>query len=412
MKADIRSALDALARGEFVLVTDDESRENEGDLIMAAECTTPEAMAFLLRRSSGIVCVALSGERTDALRLPPMVPDNTDTMGTAFTVSVDLCHDTTTGISAPDRARTIRALGDPATRPGDLRRPGHVFPLRARDGGVLVRPGHTEAAVDLMRAAALNPAGMLAEVTNDDGTVARRPELERFARDHGIPLISVDDIIGWRRRREPLVERASQARLPTRHGEFELHVYRSLQDGREHVALVKGDVAGASQVLVRVHSECLTGDMLGSTRCDCGQQLDDALRRIAAQGRGVLVYVRGHEGRGIGLAQKVRAYQLQDRGRDTLQANLDLGLPADARDYAVAARIVEDLRIASLRLLTNNPCKVEGLRACGIDVVERVPAPSSAGPHNLAYLRTKRDRMGHLLALPVAPGDIARQVIE
>jgi 3,4-dihydroxy 2-butanone 4-phosphate synthase / GTP cyclohydrolase II len=400
MKTDIGSALAALAEGRFVLVTDDEGRENEGDLIMAAQHATPEALAFLLRRTSGIVCVALSGARTDELQLPPMAPHNTDAMGTAFTVSVDLRAGTTTGISATDRARTIRALADPATRPGDLRRPGHVFPLRARDGGVLERAGHTEAAVDLMHAVGLRPAGMLAEVTNDDGTVARRPELERLAEEHDIPLIGVDDIVRFRREREPLVQWASQARLPTRHGEFTVNVYRSLHDGREHVALVKGNVAGASAVLVRVHSECLTGDLLGSVRCDCGQQLDDALRRIADEGRGVLVYLRGHEGRGIGLVHKVRAYRLQDQGRDTLEANLDLGLPVDARDYAAAARILDDLEIKSLRLLTNNPRKVEGLQACGIEVAERVELPSKAGADNLGYLRTKRDRMGHLLALP------------
>jgi 3,4-dihydroxy 2-butanone 4-phosphate synthase/GTP cyclohydrolase II len=329
-----------------------------------------------------------------------MAPHNTDAMGTAFTVSVDLRAETTTGISAADRARTIQALADPRTRAGDLRRPGHVFPLRARDGGVLERAGHTEAAVDLMRAAGLRRAGVLAEVTNDDGSVARRPELERFAREHDIPLIGVDDIVRYRREREPLVEWASQARLPTRHGEFTVNVYRSLHDGHEHVALVKGNVAGASAVLARVHSECLTGDLLGSVRCDCGQQLDDALRRIAAEGEGVLVYLRGQEGRGIGLAHKVRAYQLQDQGRDTLEANLDLGLPADARDCAAAARIFDDLEIKSLRLLTNNPRKVEGLQAYGIEVAERVELPSRAGSDNLGYLRTKRDRMGHLLALP------------
>jgi 3,4-dihydroxy 2-butanone 4-phosphate synthase/GTP cyclohydrolase II len=400
MKTDIRSAFAALTEGRFVLVTDDEGRENEGDLIMSAQHATPEALAFLLRRTSGIVCVALSGARTDELQLPPMAPHNTDAMGTAFTVSVDLRAGTTTGISAADRARTIRALAEPATRAGDLRRPGHVFPLRARTGGVLERQGHTEAAVDLMQAVGLRSAGVLAEVTNDDGTVSRRPELERLAREHDIPLIGVDDIVRYRREREPLVQWASQARLPTRHGEFTVNVYRSLHDGREHVALVKGNVAGASEVLVRVHSECLTGDLLGSARCDCGQQLDDALRRIAEEGRGVLVYLRGHEGRGIGLAQKVRAYQLQDQGRDTLEANLDLGLPADARDYAAAARILDDLEIRSLRLLTNNPRKVEGLEACGIEVVERVELPPKTGDDNLAYLRTKRDRMGHLLALP------------
>jgi len=400
MNADISRALAALTEGRFVLVTDDESRENEGDLIMAAEHATPEALAFLLRRSSGIVCVALSGQRTDQLQLPPMVPHNTDAMGTAFTVSVDMRHGTTTGISAHDRARTIRALADPATHPDDLRRPGHVFPLRARNGGVLERPGHTEATVDLMRAVGLQPAGLLAEVTNDDGTVARRHDLARLAREHAIPLIGVDDIVRYRREHEPLVQWASQARLPTRYGEFTMYVYRSLHDAREHVALVKGDVAGASGVLVRVHSECLTGDMLGSARCDCGQQLGDSLHRIAAEQCGVLVYVRGHEGRGIGLAHKVRAYQLQDQGHDTMQANLALGLPVDARDYGVAARILDELEVRSLRLLTNNPRKVDGLQACGIEVVERVPLPSKAGTENLDYLRTKRDRMGHLLALP------------
>ena len=400
MKTDIHAAFAALAAGRFVLVADDERRENEGDLIMAAQHATPEALAFLLRRTSGIVCVALSGARTDELQLPPMAPHNTDAMGTAFTVSVDLRLGTSTGISAADRARTIRALADPATRASDLRRPGHVFPLRAREGGVLERPGHTEATVDLMRATGLRCAGLLAEVTNDDGTVARRPELERLAREHDIPLIGVDDIVRYRREHEPLVQWASQARLPTRHGEFTLNVYRSLLDGREHVALVKGNIAGASDVLVRVHSECLTGDLLGSARCDCGQQLDDALRRIAEEDSGLLVYLRGHEGRGIGLAQKVRAYQLQDHGRDTLQANLELGLPVDAREYDVAARIIDDLEIKSLRLLTNNPHKVDSLRACGIEVAERVALPSKPGTDNLGYLRTKRDRMGHLLALP------------
>ncbi|MDQ3897787.1 MAG: bifunctional 3,4-dihydroxy-2-butanone-4-phosphate synthase/GTP cyclohydrolase II [Actinomycetota bacterium] len=396
--APIEEAVAAFAAGEIVVVVDDASRENEGDLIVAAEFATAEKIAFFLNHTSGVICMPMVGARLDELELPPMVVDNTESNRTAFTVSVDHRHGTTTGISAADRASTIAALIDPATRPGDLARPGHVFPLRAREGGVLNRAGHTEATIDLARLAGLYPAGVLCEVVSEDKqSMARLPELERLAKKHGLPLISIADLIRFRRQREKLVKRVADARMPTEWGEFTCYVYESLLDGEQHVAMVKGAVQGESDVLVRVHSECLTGDALGSLRCDCGVQLQMALQRIAADGMGVVVYLRGHEGRGIGMAHKLRAYTLQDQGRDTVDANLDLGLPVDTRKYGTGAQILVDLGITTMRLLTNNPSKFEGLDGYGLEIVERVPLQSVPNPENIRYLRTKAQRMGHLL---------------
>lgn len=400
--ATIEEALAAIARGEFVVVVDDEGRENEGDLIMAAEKVTPEAIAFMVRHTSGVICTALPGERLDALRLPLMVAENQESLRTAFTISVDLRLGTTTGISAADRAATVRALVDPAITADDLNRPGHIFPLRAVEGGVLRRPGHTEATVDLARLAGLKPGGILCEIVKDDGSMARLPDLRRFADDHGLKLISIADLIDWRKRKEPLVRQLSRARLPTRHGEFTAIAYESLLDGLHHIALVRGDVMGRQDVLVRVHSECLTGDIFGSTRCDCGAQLDLALQRISQAGSGVVVYLRGHEGRGIGLGHKLSAYALQDRGRDTVEANLDLGLPADARDYTIGAQILSDLGITTMKLLTNNPAKFDGIADFGLHISQRVPLVTEPVAENLSYLRTKQERMGHLLDLDQA----------
>jgi 3,4-dihydroxy 2-butanone 4-phosphate synthase/GTP cyclohydrolase II len=396
--APIQEAVDAMAAGEVVVVVDDASRENEGDLVIAAEFATPEKLAFFLSHTSGVICMPMVGERLDQLDLPPMVVDNTEANRTAFTVSVDARVGTTTGISAADRAATIAALVDPATRPADLARPGHVFPLRAREGGVLNRAGHTEATVDLCRLAGLYQAGVLCEVVSEDKqSMARLPELERFAAAHGLPIISIADLIRFRRQREKLVKRITDARMPTEWGEFTCYVYESLLDGEQHVAMVRGAVQGEDNVLVRVHSECLTGDALGSMRCDCGVQLQMALQRIAAEGMGVVVYLRGHEGRGIGLAHKLRAYTLQDQGRDTVDANLDLGLPVDTRKYGTGAQILVDLGITTMRLLTNNPAKFGGLEGYGLEIVERVPLQTVPNPENIRYLRTKQQRMGHLL---------------
>lgn len=396
--APIEKAVAAFAAGEIVVVVDDASRENEGDLIVAAEFATAETIAFFLSHTSGVICMPMTGERLDQLELPPMVVDNTESNRTAFTVSVDNRHGTTTGISAADRASTIAALIDPATRPTDLARPGHVFPLRAREGGVLNRAGHTEATIDLARLAGLYPAGVLCEVVSEDKqSMARLPELEGLATKHGMPLISIADLIRFRRQREKLVKRVGDARMPTEWGDFQCYVYESLLDGEQHVAMVRGAVQGEDDVLVRVHSECLTGDALGSLRCDCGVQLQMALRRIATEDMGVIVYLRGHEGRGIGLAHKLRAYTLQDQGRDTVDANLDLGLPIDTRKYGTGAQILVDLGITTMRLLTNNPAKFEGLDGYGLEIVERVPLQSVPNPENIRYLRTKQQRMGHLL---------------
>jgi 3,4-dihydroxy 2-butanone 4-phosphate synthase/GTP cyclohydrolase II len=405
--ARVETALSELKRGRMVLVVDDEHRENEGDLIMAAELATPEAMAFMIRHTSGLLCVGLTGERADELHLPLMVDDADDPCRTAFTVSVDRRAGTTTGVSGQDRALTVRALADPATRPADLCRPGHVFPLRARPGGVLQRAGHTESAVDLCRLAGLSPAGVLAEVTNEDGTMARLPELERFAEKHDLVMLAVADLVRYRRATENLVRREAAGRVPTGHGEFTAVCFRSVTDGIEHVAFVLGDVdqragasgQGAEPVLVRVHSECLTGDVFGSRRCDCGEQLSAALDRIGQAGRGVVVYLRGHEGRGIGLSRKLRAYQLQDGGLDTVDANLAQGLPVDSREYAVGAQILHDLGITDIALMTNNPAKYRGLSGFGVTISSRVPIVIRPGPDNLSYLTAKRARMDHVLAI-------------
>ena len=395
--ARVQRALDAIARGEFVVVADDEDRENEGDLIMAADAVDAAAIAFLVQHTSGLICVGITPERADELQLPPMVARNTESMGTAFTVSVDLREGTTTGISAADRAATIRALATPGVAPEDFARPGHVFPLRARPGGVLRRPGHTEAAVDLAALAGRFPAGVLCEIVNPDGTMCRGDDLVAFAQRHGLAYCTIADLIAWRRRREPLVERVSTAQIPAAGARFTAHAYRSVLDDIEHVAFVLGDVRDGEPVLVRVHSECFTGDVLGSERCDCGPQLQAARDLIVAEGRGVLVYLRGQEGRGIGLAHKLRAYELQDRGHDTVDANELLGFAPDLRDYGVGAHILTDLGVRSLRLMTNNPAKFTGLRSYGLEVVERVPLVVGATPHNAAYLEAKRRRLGHLL---------------
>lgn len=395
--ASIPDAVAAIARGEIVVVVDDEDRENEGDLIMAAEAATPEKLAFFVRHTSGVVCVGLTGERCDALGLPLMVADNTEYQRTAFTHTVDYRHGTTTGISAADRTATILALADPQVAWSDFNRPGHIFPLRARDGGVLKRAGHTEAAVDLARLAGMHPAGALCEIVNDDGTMARVPELTRFAAEHGLLMISIADLIRHRRSHEKLVERTGEGRVPTTFGEFQAYAFRSLLDGTEHVAFVRGEVAGSEPVLVRVHSECLTGDIFGSLRCDCGPQLHAALEQIAAEGRGVVVYLRGHEGRGIGLGHKLRAYGLQDSGHDTVDANLALGLPVDSREYGIGAQILVDLGVERLRVLTNNPAKYGGLQGYGLEVVERVAIQPAANAENINYLRAKQARLGHFL---------------
>jgi 3,4-dihydroxy 2-butanone 4-phosphate synthase/GTP cyclohydrolase II len=396
--ADIEDAIAAIGQGEMVIVVDDADRENEGDLVMAAEYATPEKIAFFLNHTSGVICIPLTGDRLDALDLPPMVQENTESQRTAFTVSVDYRHGTTTGISAGDRAATIAALIDPATRPADLARPGHTFPLRYREGGVLKRGGHTEATLDLARMAGLYPAGVLCEIVSDDKTgMARLPELEKFAKKHGLLLISIADVIRYRRQREKLVKRVGEARIPTAFGDFTCYAYESLLDGDTHLALVKGAVQGEDNVLVRVHSECLTGDVFGSLRCDCGPQLEAALRQVDDVGLGVVVYLRGHEGRGIGIGHKLRAYSLQEQGLDTIDANLELGLPVDSREYGIGAQILVDLGITTMRLLTNNPAKYGGLEGFGLEIIERVPLQSVPNPENIAYLRTKKTRMGHLL---------------
>jgi len=396
--AKIDDAIAAIGRGEIVIVIDDEDRENEGDLIMAAEFATPEAIAFFLHHTSGVICAPVSRERARELDLPLMVANNTESMRTAFTVSVDYRHGTTTGISAHDRAATIQALVDPATRANDLLRPGHIFPLEARDGGVLKRAGHTEAAMDLARMAGLYPAGVLCELVNETkDDMARRPELELFAEEHGLLLISIADLVRYRRQTEKLVRRVGEARIPTQWGDFTCYAYESTLDGTEHLAFVKGAVQGQDNVLVRVHSECLTGDVFGSLRCDCGPQLQAAMRQVAEEGLGVVLYYRGHEGRGIGIGHKLQAYRLQEQGHDTVDANLKLGLPVDSREYGIGAQILVDLGITTMRMLTNNPAKKGGLAGFGITITERVPLQIAPNPENIAYLRTKRERMGHLL---------------
>lgn len=398
--ATVEQAIADIAAGRMVIVVDDEARENEGDLVMAAEKVTPEAVNFMATHGRGLICLPMTGERLDELRIPPMTQTNTSEQGTAFHVSIGAKGRISTGISAADRAATVRAAIDPQTGPDDISMPGHVFPLRAKPGGVLERAGHTETAVDLARLAGLYPAGVICEIMNPDGTMARRPQLERFARDHGLAMVTVADIIRFRRRTERLVERSSTVDLPTRYGRFIAHGYTSRVDGSTHIALVAGDVAGQSDVLVRVHSECLTGDVFHSLRCDCGAQLEEAMRRVQEAGRGVILYIVGHEGRGIGLANKLKAYELQEAGADTVEANEALGFAPDLRDYGIGAQILVDLGLTSMRLMTNNPTKIVGLEGYGLRVTEQVPLEVPACDSNRAYLKTKREKMAHTLVLP------------
>jgi 3,4-dihydroxy 2-butanone 4-phosphate synthase/GTP cyclohydrolase II len=395
--ASIDQAIEAIQAGQMIVVVDDEDRENEGDLTMAASKITPEAINFMARHGRGLICLAMTPERLDQLEIPLEVSDNSSRRDTAMCVSIDARDRTTTGISAADRAETVRVALDPTSLPRDLSRPGHVFPLRARTGGVLVRSGHTEAAVDLSRIAGLDPAGVICEIMNDDGTMARVPELGKFARKHGLLMITIADLIQYRMRTERLVKRAATASLPTEYGAFHLFAYENQIDNQAHVALVRGDIGDGKDVLVRVHSKCLTGDVFHSARCDCGPQLDAALTRIAAEGRGVLLYLN-QEGRGIGLVNKVRAYALQDQGLDTVEANERLGFKADQRDYGIGAQILSDLGVKTMRLLTNNPRKFVGLQGYGLSVSEAVPLEIPASDHTRRYLKTKKDKLGHKLS--------------
>ena len=399
----IEQALEQLRAGRPIVVIDDEDRENEGDLIFAASLATPELTAFMIRHTSGYICVGMTGADLDRLELPPMAAVNEDRRGTAYAITVDAKDVESTGISAKDRARTIKVLADSATEPWELTRPGHVVPLRAVEGGVLRRAGHTEAAVDLSRLAGLHPAGALCEMVNDDGTMMNAAQCREFCDQHGLVLISIADLIRYRRRSETHVARVVEVPLPTDYGDFRAIAYRNEIDGSEHIAMVVGDIGSGDDVLVRVHSECLTGDVFASQRCDCGPQLHAAMRQVAAHGRGVVLYVRGHEGRGIGLLDKLRAYALQDQGRDTVDANVELGLPVDARDYGTGAQILVDLGVRSMRLLTNNPAKRAGLEGYGLSIVERVPLVIDPNEHNASYLDTKASRLGHDYG-PDAPG--------
>jgi 3,4-dihydroxy 2-butanone 4-phosphate synthase/GTP cyclohydrolase II len=417
MLDDVDRAIKDIAEGRPVLVVDDENRENEGDIIFAAAMATPELLAFTIRHSSGVICLPMREAELDRLQLPQMTAHNTEPHRTAFTLSVDAREGVSTGISAADRATTIRKLVDPATTPTDLVRPGHVFPLRYTEGGVLRRAGHTEAAVDLARLAGLPEAGVLCEVVNDDGTMARLPELREFADTHGLALISIEQLIEYRRRTERQLSRQARTKIPNAYGQWQAFGYRHEIDGTEYVALVLGDVTGGADVLTRLHSECLTGDVFGSLRCDCGAQLDSAMAAISAEGRGVVLYLRGHEGRGVGLLSKLQAYELQDAGADTVDANTELGLPVDAREYSAGAQMLADLGVRSVRLLTNNPAKVSGLTDGGVDITARVPLAAAVTPYNLRYLVTKRDKLGHqiqnlneaertLVPVPVPPTPI------
>ena len=392
----IDEAIEDIRAGKVVIVVDDADRENEGDFIMAAEKATPERLNFMVTHGRGIVCMPMTGQRLDELRIPLMVSKNNESHGTAFAVSIDIQGRTTTGTSAFDRAATVRAIADPDLRPDDIRMPGHVFPLMAQEGGVLKRAGHTEATVDLARLAGLYPAGVLCEVLHPDGSMARMPELTRVATEHDLRIISIADLIEHRRRREHLVQRTAEARIPTEDGEFTAYTYESLIDGMVHVALVLGEVGDGEHILVRVHSECLTGDVFGSMRCDCGDQLHGAIGQVGKEGRGVVLYIRGHEGRAIGLTHKLRAYRLQEEGRDTVEANVELGFEADPRNYGIGAQILADLGVRSMRLLTNNPAKRAGLEGYGLSIVERVPLETRPTAMNIGYLRTKAEKLGHL----------------
>ena len=399
----IEEAIEDLRRGKFVIVVDDENRENEGDLVIAAEKAGPEAVNFMIKEGRGLVCIASTAQRLDELDIRPMVRDNTDKKGTAFTVSIDAKDGTTTGISAHDRARTIKRFIDPLARPEDFSRPGHIFPLRAKEGGVLKRAGHTEASVDLARLAGFFPAGVICEIINEDGTMARLPQLEEFAKKHGLKIITIKDLIEYRIKhdktkvgesKEPLIERVTEAKMPTKYGEFRMVMYRSIVDDKDHIALVKGDVRGKKDVLVRVHSECLTGDLFGSLRCDCGDQLYEAMRRVDEEGLGVILYMR-QEGRGIGLRNKIKAYSLQDDGLDTVEANHALGFDDDLRDYGIGAQILRDLGLTSIRLMTNNPRKIGGLGGYGLKITGREPIYLPTNPHNEQYIKTKKRKLGH-----------------
>jgi len=400
--SSIAEAIEDIKAGKFVIIVDDEDRENEGDLALAAEKVTAKAINFMAKHARGLICLPVIGKRLNELRIPLMVSDNTSKFSTAFAISVDAKYGTTTGISAADRAQTIKVMIDPATKPDDLARPGHIFPLQAREGGVLVRAGQTEAIVDLARLAGLYPAGVICEIMNEDGTMARLPQLEVMADKFEIKIITVADLIAYRRRHEKLVHRVAEAKLPTRYGEFTAIAYKSDIDPDEHLALVLGDISTEEPVLVRVHSECLTGDVFGSLRCDCGEQIDLAMQNIASEGRGVLLYMR-QEGRGIGFHNKMRAYALQDKGLDTVEANLSLGFAPDLRDYGIGAQILVDLGLHKIRFLTNNPKKIIGFEGYGLKVVEQVPIIATPNPHNRAYLETKRKKLGHLLEIPEAP---------
>lgn len=398
MLATISEAIEDIKAGKFVIVVDDESRENEGDLTIAAEKVTPEAINFMAKQGRGLVCFPITGQRLDELEIPLMVQHNTSRHSTAFTVSIEAKDKVTTGISAFDRAQTIKAVLYPNTKPDDLARPGHIFPIRAKEGGVLVRAGHTEAIVDLARLAELYPAGVICEIMNDDGTMARLPELEIMASKFGLKIITIVDLIAYRLRHEKLVQKVAEARLPTKYGEFIVMAYQSTVDTAEHVALVKGDILDEGPVLVRVHSECLTGDVFGSLRCDCGDQIRMSLQSIAEEGRGVFLYMR-QEGRGIGFHNKLRAYALQDQGMDTVEANIALGFPPDLRDYGIGAQILANIGLRNIRLLTNNPKKVVGLESYGLRIVETVPLLAPPNPYNIHYLETKQKKLGHLLGI-------------